>query len=767
MASILDRKRTSRDMKSWLDDFSRYDKRFDSWESRVKKITQRYVEKPQDNLTSGAGQSRFNILWSNVQTLKAATFSRLPKPDVSRRFKDQDPVGRVASLILERALDYEINHYPDYRATLDGGVLDRFLGGRGTAWIRYEPHMRARDNLEDGTQVTEDVDESQEELDYECAPTDYVHWEDFGHSVARTWEEVTRVWRRVYMKREALVARFGEEIGKAIPLDAAPDEMKKAGLETSTITDTACIYEGWDKEKKEAVWINKSMKDFLDVRADPLGLEEFFPCPRPLYGTLSNDSLVPTPDYVLYQDQARELDTLCDRIDGLVKALKVMGCYDASNPVLARIFTEGQNTSLFPVKNWAAFAEKQGLKGSIDLVDLKMIYEALRAAYEAMAQIQQQVYEITGISDIIRGNTDAGETATAQQLKGQYASLRLKDYQNGVAMYSTGLLQLKAQVICNKFHPDTIAQIAGVNELSETDKQLVPQAMQLLLGERAMDPDSESPNPLRSFRIEVASDSMVYLDEQAEKEARVEFLTATGMFLEKAVAATVQMGPDVKAIMVPLFMEMLKFGVQGFRIGKTIEGTFDNAASKLSEMAAMPQQQPPPDPKMIEEQVRGQLEQEYAQKDAVKEIEHNKRAADLDIREMKFGMEKQIAEKEIEFKGKEIDFAKREVGYVVKDADSKASHQAERAKMDEEKAKAAEESSKQAGDKVAQATQAIDGLLNAVQMLEKNVVAIAERVDGLTKREVVKMERVRGKDGRLSGVRRQHADGTMSEVSVQ
>lgn len=691
MASLLDRKRVSSDLKSWLDDFSRYDKRFDSWESRVKKITQRYVEKPQDNLTSGAGQSRFNILWSNVQTLKAATFSRLPKPDVSRRFKDQDPIGRVASLILERALDYEVNHYPDYRATMDGSVLDRFLGGRGTAWIRYEPHMRARDELEDGTQVTEDVDESQEELDYECAPTDYVHWEDFGHSVGRTWEEVTRVWRIVYMKRDALVERFGEEIGRAIPLDAAPDEMKKAGLETSTITDTACIYEGWDKEKKEAVWINKSMKDFLDVRPDPLGLEEFFPCPRPLYGTLSNDSLVPTPDYVLYQDQARELDTLCDRIDGLVKALKIVGCYDAANPLLARIFTEGQNTALFPVKNWAAFSEKQGLKGSIDIVDLKMIYEALRAAYEAMAQIKQQVYEITGISDIIRGNTDAGETATAQQLKGQYASLRLKDYQNGVAMYSTHLLQLKAQVICNKFSPETIAQIAGVAELSPMDQELVPQAMVLLLGERATNPDSESPNPLRSFRIEVASDSMVYLDEQAEKESRVEFLTATGEFLEKSVMATAQMGPEVKQIMVPLLMEMLKFGVQGFRVGKSIEGAFDNAASKLAEMVQQPPQQAP-DPQMMEEQIRGRVEQEFAQKQAMKDVEHNKRAADLDIREMKFNAEKQIAEKEFAFKGKEIDFAKREVGMVVKDADVKASQQSERAKFEEEKSKAVQES---------------------------------------------------------------------------
>ena len=69
-------------------------------------------------------------------------------------------------------------------------VLDRFLGGRGTAWARYEPHIRASKTQTpvNGVEVTEDIDEPQEELDYECAPVDYVNWKDFGHSQARTWE---------------------------------------------------------------------------------------------------------------------------------------------------------------------------------------------------------------------------------------------------------------------------------------------------------------------------------------------------------------------------------------------------------------------------------------------------------------------------------------------------------------------------------------------------------------------------------------------------
>lgn len=739
MAELLDRKRVGKDFKSWLDAVASYEDKFQSWEGRTEKIIKRFLDK-QDEMKTGTGQARFNILWSNVMTLKAAVFSRLPKPDVSRRFKDQDPVGRVAALILERALDYEIQHYQDYRASMDGAVLDRFLGGRGTTWVRYEPHMRAvqLEQPTDGVSVTEDVDEGQEELDYECAPTDYVHWKDFGHSNARTWEEVKRVWRRVYMGREALVARFGEEIGKTIPLDATPDDTER---NKTQVSDTACIYEGWDKETKEAVWFHKSFKDFLDRRADPLGLEDFFPCPKPLYSTLSNDSLVPTPDFTLYQDQARELDILCDRIDGLIKALKVAGCYDASNPTLARIFTEGENTTLFPVKNWAAFAEKQGLKGSLDIVDLKPIYEALRAAYEAMAQVREQVYEITGISDIVRGQTQASETATAQQIKGQYASLRLKAYQDQVAYFATQVLQIKGQVICNKFDPQTIAMIAVVNEFPEADKQYIQRAMELLLGPRLQDPESQAPNPMRAFRIEVAADSMVYLDEQAEKEARVEFLTATGGFLEKVTMAVAQMTPETKAIMVPLLMDLLKFGIQGFRIGKTVEGDFDNAAQQLSELAKQPAQTPP-DPKQMEEQIRAQVENDVAMKNASKEIEHNKRAADLDIREMKFNAEQQIGKLE-------ADFTKREADLAARDSEVKAKTSAEYAKLEEAKASAVKDSMSKVEKDESLRLEALHALAQQMSLsTQQTQQMVASLMQIMTKPKRI----IRGPDGRAAGV---------------
>ena len=614
--SLAERKRNTKGLQSWLNDVAAYERAFKEWEGRGEKIVKRYRDDPRAGSQTWTA-AKFNVLWSNVQTLTAATFSRLPKPDVSRRFRDQDPVGRVASMMLERVLDYHVQHYPQYASMLGASVLDRFLGGRGTAWVRYEPHFRAvQGEPVDGLQVTDDVDEANEELDYECVACDFVHAKDFGHSLARKWEEVNRVWRKVYMPKAALTERFGKKIADVVPLDAMPEELKQSGnYREGDPLQQACVYEGWDKDEGVAVWFSKGVKDFLDSKEDPLKLSEFFPCPRPLYATLSNDSLVPVPDFVIYQDQANELDLLADKIDGLIKALKVCGGYDASVPELARIFTEADNGTLIPVKNWAAFAEKNGLAGALSLVDLKPIAAALQSAYEAFQQVLNQIYDLTGISDIVRGQSDASETATAQQLKGQYANLRLKVYQDGVSRFATDTLRLMAQIVCGKFSAQTIQATSAADQLSEQDKALVPRALALLMGgDRVQNPDApQGPNPLRAFRIEVAADSMVLLDERAEKEARTEFLTATSGFIMNIAKALQGVPPQMGAVLIPLFMEMLKFGVTGYKVGKSIEGAFDEAADQMRKLAQQPPPPPAPDPALEVAQVKAQAEQQKAQ----------------------------------------------------------------------------------------------------------------------------------------------------------
>jgi hypothetical protein len=561
-------------------------------------------------------------------------------------------------MMLERALEFEIEHYGDYKSAMNNSVLDRLLGGRGVSWVRYEPHIvgdKHEEEPDDGLEITEDSDEAEtqeatevenpERIEYECCPVDYVHWKDFGHTIARTWEEVTAVWRKVYMSRPALCERFGEELGYKIPLDTKPEDLKQSYKSDDGVYE-ALIYEIWDKETGKVLWISKSLGKILDERDDPLGLENFWPCPKPLYSTLTTDSLEPIPDYVIYQDQARELDALCDRIDGLINALKVRGVYDASSTELQRLFSEGENNTLIPVHNWMAFAEKQGMKGAIDLVDITPFAAALQSCYQAMEQVKGQIYELMGIADIQRGQTDPNETLGAQIIKSNNAAGRLKTMQHAVVDFATSLLSIKAQIICNHFTDDTLVKISGAMQLSDQDKQLIPQAIELLRNEAS-----------KNFRIEVTSDSMIYQDEQQEKSDRIAFLSAVSSFMQSALPAAAQ-SPELT----PMLVEMLKFGVTAFKAGKQLEGIIDETADNLRMQYEQSKGQPKPPPveiqkaqmdsqaKMQQLQMTAQLEQAKLQ--GQMELEKAKQEYQAQENQLKFQLEAQRNQADLEMQAR-------------------------------------------------------------------------------------------------------------------
>lgn len=549
-----------------LREITAYERTFRKWEERARKIVKRYQG---DYVRQN--QAQYNILWSNVETLIPAVFARVPQPEVTRRFKDRDAVGRVAALILERALDYEIQHYDDYRAGMVSAVKDRFLGGRGVAWVRYEPKFQSEQ-----LQISEDAEESVETIDYECAPVDYVHWKDFGHQCARSWEEVKFVWRKVYLRYDELVKRFGEEVADGTPLDNAVSDYVKDD-KSERQESRATIYEVWSKDDSMVYWVSKAREQFLDAQPDPLGLHEFWPCPRPLYAAMTTDSLEPIPDFSIYQDQADELDLITTRIDGLLRALKVTGVYDASQPSLQRLLSEGSNGTMIPVDSWSVFSERGGVKGMIEFLPLDQVAGALLQLYGARDQIKAQIYELTGISDIIRGQSAASETATAQEIKGRFASLRLRKMQEDVARFARDLLRIKAQIICRQFQPQTIALMAGVQQMTEPP-EVIMQAMQVL-----------KDDDMRGFRIDITSDSLTQIDDEADKAARVEFMAATSQFLERTVQAA-----TVAPALMPLMGELLLFGIRGFKVGRSIEGAFDQTMAMLQQ--PKPEQ---PDPQQM------------------------------------------------------------------------------------------------------------------------------------------------------------------------
>src|SRR5579864_1326386 len=281
----------------WISELDLSEKEQRPWIERGRRIVRRYVDD-----RAGANEvrrRRFALLWANIQTLAPAIYARTPTAVVSRRWKDADPVGRLASEIVERALNFSLDaaDFADIMTALRDEYL---LVGRGQAWVRYVPHIRtvAGDPAETPDGEVTDDQAQYDEVIWEEAACDHVHWEDFGTNPARMWSEVRFVWRRCFMTRDELVDRFGEDKGRACPLDWKAD-----GAGDTADKDTqfakACVYEIWDRIRRQVFWVCKAYTDdCLDIREDPLGLRDFFLCPRPLLGSCGPDSIIPTPDYV-------------------------------------------------------------------------------------------------------------------------------------------------------------------------------------------------------------------------------------------------------------------------------------------------------------------------------------------------------------------------------------------------------------------------------------------------------------------------------------
>lgn len=477
--------------KEWKDEIDLYERTTEKWMRRGRKIYKRYkdVRSPREEAVT-----RFNVLWSNVQTRLPALYARDPKPEVERRFKDRDPIGRQVAEILERSLDYTVQHCNPFGRLIRQAVLDYELPGRGTVWVRYVPHLHkvelspeaqaagagaptdlpqeghaaSAQTRQDGEEITDDAQDA-EELSYEETLIDYVYWEDFGHTWARTWDEVRAVWRRVYLTKQELKERFTLTAAELedIPLEWSPKGLNDAKIDSKV--KKAIVYEIWDKQKREVCWLVKNYRKELEVKDDPLHLEGFFPCPAPLYANLAADELIPTPNFVYYHDQASEIDELSTRITAIGKALKVCGIYDSSAPGLDRLLAEGVENQLIPIDGWMALKEKGGIAGIMELIPLKDIADTLESLRTQRQSMIDDVYQITGLSDIIRGLSEPNETATAQQIKGQFAVLRISDAQSEVQRFCRDILRICAEIIAD-YDIETLKKISGVKLLTNAEK---------------------------------------------------------------------------------------------------------------------------------------------------------------------------------------------------------------------------------------------------------------------------------------------------------
>jgi len=614
----------------WCKEIKAYESKSKRYRDDSKRVIRRYRNESGESASGDTLRPQFNILWSNIQTILPATYSRTPKPEVERRFKDKDPVSRTASEILERAISYSVDSY-DFDDVMKSCDIDFLLTARGTAWVRYVPYFDADENLA-----------------YEEVVADYVHWQDFLHEPARKWSEVTWVGKKAYLSKAQYKKRFPKSKISLDEFDQVPDSDDDAALkgeETSNRRKKILVYEIWDKERKEVFWLTPSHKGkrFLDRQKDPLRLDGFFPCPKPLLGTTTNDSSFPVSDYSEYESLAQELDEITARITDLTDAVKAAGIYDASLDEIEKLLSVKGNI-MIPAQNYAAVMQMGGTNGAIVWYPLEKIVEALKILQDLRNQKIQEIYEVSGMSDIIRGASNPNETATAQQIKGQFATLRLSDKQYEIQRFAKDIYAIKGEIMAEHFSPRTLALISGV----DLNDPVVAQSLMLLQEEK-----------LRCFRIKVETDSTIAIDEQLEKQKRTEYLESVGSFIQQGYT----IGQQLPAL-IPVINEMILFASRGFKTGRGLEQPLEEGLQEVNQqILAQMQQPPPPNPEMIRVQQEGQIQQYRLQLEAQKfdqkmqlDMAEAGRKANLEAAELQGKHEREIYKinKDFELKALEI-----------------------------------------------------------------------------------------------------------------
>ncbi|WP_427351143.1 hypothetical protein [Erwinia amylovora] len=621
----------------WLNRLERADKAgFSNYQNRCTKIEKLYADL--EHLANNARDREMQLFWANLEVLKPSIYSRPPVPVVTPRFKDRRPVPRMASELLERTatVNFELE---DFDVVMREVRDDLALLSRGSIWLRYE--AKSKDN-----ELREKV----------CI--EHKNRRDFAHDPARYWKDVDWVAARAWLTRAEMRKRFLKTSGKAYQ-DAefgyvTDDNQNHDG------TKKAGVWEIWCKSANRVLWVVPGVDVCLDEDEPHLSLEGFFPCPRPAYGTRQRNSLIPVPDLLFYRDQLEEINEITARISSLTEAVRLRGFYpsgagEIGDAVQAAVKNQSDNVVLVGVSNWAMI----GGGAAADMIvwlPLEKVVAAIQQLISMRQQLISDVYEITGLSDIMRGSTNPNETLGAQTLKSQYGSVRVRDRQEELVRIARDTVRIAAEIMAENFQKRTFLEMSQLDIKSNADvsKEVKPLEDQLKtimreLQQAQTDPEIQQmvkANPeqaqqimqqaqqqaqqlqgqiaqakkqvtieqildflrderIRPFVLDIETDSTIQPNEDAEKQRRTEFVGALTTVLSQ-LAPLVQAQPEAA----PFAGAVLKFAVAPFRAGRELESTIEEFVDKLQEAAGQggnPQQE--------QEQAAQKAEQEAKQAD--------------------------------------------------------------------------------------------------------------------------------------------------------
>jgi hypothetical protein len=530
----------------------------------------------------------FNILYSNTETLLPALYNNTPRPQVTRRFRDEDPLGKAAAKVGERTLSFLLDTNSDEYAAFDDvmgdGVLDGLLPGRGQTRAKYD--------FESGTVGETEI------VTWETVCFESLKWDRWVHGYAKTWKRVPWIALEHDITEKEAKRLFGAAMAAKIKFEAGQDQepeeksdVKRDETSQEQSPRTAKVWEIWDKYGGRKVrFIAESYKEgYLKVIDDPLELTGFYPFPKPLMFQRKSNDLTPTALYQLYKNQAKELNRITTRINRVVEAIKVRGVYDSTlKEDLEQLLKKDDNV-MVGAENVASL-QNGGLDKAIWLMPIEKLVVVVQQLFLAREACKKVIYEITGISDILRGQTAASETLGAQEIKEGWATLRLKRMQKEVQRYVRDVLRITLEIAVKKFKVDTFKQMTGLQYPTAMQKQAAQGLLARAQSAQAMGQPPGNPEELqmaqqalalpsweqilealrndqqRQYQIDIETNSTVDLEATEDQKNLAEVLNAVAQFLNGV-------GPLVEQGTLPFdaAKSMLLGIVRKYRFGDEIE----------------------------------------------------------------------------------------------------------------------------------------------------------------------------------------------------
>lgn len=581
--------------------------------------------------SASSGKTAFNIYHSNIETMVPAAYNSTPVPDIRRRYDDPDPTSKLGVDIIERAISYAVDQY-EFDTTMRDVVRSALTAGRGVPRVRYKPQMR--EELDPQTQQPVEV------IGYQEVTCEVVAWDRFIRGPGRTWDTIPWIaFEHDLTKDEIDQLTGGDTEVTMSETDANRDRELKAKPDAG-IFKTTKVYEIWDKRRQVVVFIRDEAKsEPLKVERDPLKLPGFFPVPRPLQPIWRLSSMTPVCPYEVYRQLIEELDIVTKRINKLVKQLRVKGLYDSAMKADFIKLQTADDGIFEPADEATKFAQGAGgIEKAIFQWPIETIAGVVQKLYEHRDKIIETIFQVTGLSDIVRGQSQASETATAQQIKAQYAGLRIQHFQKEVGRVARDLFRMKAAIICTHFTTENLQVMTGL--------QVTPEAEQLLRSDA-----------LRSYRIDIETDSTIRGDVGRKLEQMSQFIQGTASFAQ-AIGGVVQQAPPL----LPMFTEVYASFARQFDLGKQAEDALDQVSQTMQQFVAQQQQAASgPSP----EQQKAEMDKAARQDEMAMKREGHQLDMQLKQMEMAFkqqGLEMDMAAKQ---RAAEIDAQKMVLGAQV------------------------------------------------------------------------------------------------------